>query len=69
MIPPSDRGVALLVINAVFTVLAITAYVLRFLNNLARARKGTLPLGHFIITDALVFGATVQTLGRCLSVG
>ncbi|KAL8816163.1 MAG: hypothetical protein Q9223_004781 [Gallowayella weberi] len=58
MIPPSERGVALLSINAVFTTLAITAYVLRFFNNLSRARKGTLPLGHFIITDALVFGAT-----------
>ncbi|KAL8725858.1 MAG: hypothetical protein Q9166_007104, partial [cf. Caloplaca sp. 2 TL-2023] len=58
MIAPSDRGVALLWINAVFTILAITAYVLRFLNNLSRARKGLLPLGHFITTDSLVFGAT-----------
>ena len=59
MIPPSDRGVALLVINAVFSAMAITSYVLRFLNNLSRVRKGSLPLGHFIITDTLVFGATV----------
>lgn len=59
MIAPSDRGVALLIINAIFTTLATGAYILRFLNNLSRARKGSLPLGHFIITDALVFGATV----------
>ncbi len=59
MIAPSERGVALLVINAVFSTLAIVAYVLRFMNNLSRARKGSLPLGHFILTDSLVFGATV----------
>ena len=59
MIAPSPRGIALLSINAVFCVLAVVAYVLRFLNNLSRARKGSLPWGHFIITDLLVFGATV----------
>lgn len=59
MIAPSERGVALLIINAVFSTLAIVAYVLRFMNNLSRARKGSLPYGHFIITDSLVFGAAV----------
>jgi len=59
MIAPSERGVALLVINAVFSTVAVVAYVLRFLNNLSRARKGSLPLGHFIVTDSLVFGVAV----------
>ena len=59
IIAPSERGIALLCVNAVFCTLAITAYVLRFINNLSRVRKGLLPWGHFIIIDSLVFAATV----------
>ncbi|KAL8711792.1 MAG: hypothetical protein Q9225_007058 [Loekoesia sp. 1 TL-2023] len=66
MIAPSERGVALLSINAVFSTLAITSYVLRFRNNLSRAREGLLPMGHFIITDSLVFAATFLVILNCI---
>ncbi|KAI4099880.1 MAG: hypothetical protein L6R37_005787 [Teloschistes peruensis] len=66
MIPPSEKGVALLTINAVFTTLAITSYVLRFRNNLQQARKGSLLMGNFLVTDSLVFGATLLVVLNCV---
>ena len=65
MIPPTGRGIALLCINALFSTLAIVAYVLRVRNNYQRARKGSLPWGHFILTDSLVSGATFLVLLNC----
>ncbi|KAL8661299.1 MAG: hypothetical protein Q9202_005724 [Teloschistes flavicans] len=66
MIVPSEKGVALLTVNAVFTTLAITSYVLRFRNNLQQARRGSLLMGNFIVTDSLVFGATLLVVLNCV---
>ncbi|KAG7001398.1 MFS domain-containing protein [Physcia stellaris] len=59
IIAPSHGGKALLVINAIFTSLAIASSVSRFIKNLKKARAGSLQWRNLVLTDALVLTATV----------
>ena len=59
IIAPSQNGKALLVINAIFTSLAIASSVSRFIKNLKKARAGSLQWRNLVLTDALVLTATV----------
>lgn len=59
MIAPSGKGILLLTIDAIFTSLAIAAYVARFTKNLSKARTGLLLWKDFLLIDALVLVTTV----------